>query len=128
MEVSSLTSTPSAPPRAQVVIARDASPGCTFVWDPRAREIRDLRVYVEGRLRGQGYGSLIVVFVKALFFPFVSDDLGLCLPLGGIRLPPPERITLLPSDKAKAFYLRHGFRSVKTENKHVFTAPAPKLE
>lgn len=107
---------------AQVVV-RNASPGCSFVWEPTTREVRDVRLYIDAAAgRGIGWGYLIVSFVQAFFFPFVTDDpdeRGLIhLPLGGARNV--ERMSTLPTQhEAKAFYRRQGFRAVRHRNKWI---------
>lgn len=106
------------------VVVPDHAPGCTFVWCPRHREVRDLRVYIEKASRGQGFGYLVVTFVKSFFFPFVSDannsERGLLqLPLGGVRKA--LSITVLPvTTQAKRFYRKQGFQGFATCNKLVF--------
>lgn len=90
------------------------------MWLPRQREVRDIRVYVEPEFRGQGFGYLIVSFIKAYFFPWrrQPEDVAVELPLGGCR--DVRRFTVLPSANAKKFYRDQGFILPPAHNKHVF--------
>lgn len=96
--------------------------GCTFVFVPSSREVKDFRLYIRPMYRGQGFGSLVVQFVKAYFFPHYLEG-RLRLPVGGILVPAPRRITVLPSKKALSFYKRHGFQNRQHESKMFYLSP-----
>lgn len=107
---------------ADVISAPRSGGGCTFVFVPAWREVKDLRLYVEPAYRGRGYGSLVVQFVKAYFFAHYFGG-RLRLPAGGILVPMPRRITVLPSKVALGFYKRHGFEKRVNENKMFYISP-----
>lgn len=75
--------------------------------------------------RGEGFGHLVVHFIKAYFFPFVTvaDECEnpactFALPLGGCR--GAVMITTTPSSNARAFYRQQDFISVTHMNDWVF--------
>lgn len=106
----------------------DRSPGCSFVWTPRLREVRDLRLYIEAECRNQGYGHLIVSFVKAFYFPFVSTADGteqgvLQLPLAGAGGKASCMSVLPVTTQSRKFYRNQGFAPEKLQSKWLFRAP-----
>lgn len=89
------------------------------------QEVRDLRLYITKQYQGQGYGHAIVCFVKAFFFPYftkLKSGAGrskLRLPLGGSC--GAKTISVLPvTVQSKAFYRKHGFRTVVAKSKWFF--------
>jgi GNAT superfamily N-acetyltransferase len=98
--------------------------GVSFVWLPHEREVKDIRVYVAKSFQRQGYGSLIVSFVKAFFFIHYTDSMAtgsFAIPLGGYR--GARVLTVLPaSTPAYRFYKNLDFRPdpLKLRNKWTF--------
>ena len=105
------------------MIIPDQSPGCSFVLVANdLGTVRDYRLYVRKSFRNQGYGFLATTFVKAYLFPWFSDHhappWGFFLPLGGAR--GAQRITLVPGDKSKSFYLKNGWVLDRLNPTYVF--------
>lgn len=108
----------------------DKAPGCTFVWSPHHKEVRDLRLYIEIDCRGQGYGHLIVSFAKAFFFPFISSASGpeqgaLQIPFGSGGLGSKALfMSVLPvTTLSRQFYRNQGFVTDRSSNKWLFRPP-----
>lgn len=99
----------------EIEVIRDSRPGCSFVWPVGGDEVRDVRVYVQSQLHGQGYGFAVVTFIKALFFPYYvrksgEGHLQLQLPIGGAR--GVRRCSVLPvTPQARGFYQKQGFKA-----------------
>lgn len=110
-------------------VVRDKARGCTFVWVPLTKEVKDVRIYIEKEAgRDGGWGYLIFSFIQSFFFPWTTNaEAGgkggqFHLPIGGCC--GAKFMTVLPTtSQAKEFYRRQGFKVVPWQSKWVF-APA----
>jgi GNAT superfamily N-acetyltransferase len=116
----------SARNNEQTVISqkKTSTGGVSFVWVPWKREVMDVRIYVGSQFHGEGYGFLLITFVKAFFFAHRTDSMpqgDFALPLGGVR--GVNALTVLPvTGQARNFYTRQGFTPdpLRLRNKWLF--------